>query len=307
MNAKAIVPLVLAVVLGLVAALLVRNAMTHKTPITQGNLVTVVVAKQSVEPGRQLAKEDLMVSQVPTDAAPGQVFSDPAQLVGRVPTTSLVKGQAILETLLAPTGTGAGLQSLLPPGMRAMTLEVNEFTGVGGMMTVGCHVDLMGIIKDPKTGDAISRTILQNLKVEAIGRSVSNTPPADGQAPPPPSNAITLLCTPHQAQIIQLALITSRPWFVLRSTRDGQELPLEGTTMAELRDDDNSNESFASAPPPPTDGSTPAPPVDTTPFVSNKRTIQIFRGGAESQVTITIAGSRGVTAGADTGPAIAPN
>jgi hypothetical protein len=76
--------------------------------------------------------------------------------------------------------------------------------------------------------------------------------------------------------------------------------------MAELRDDDNTNESFASTPPPPTDGSTPAPPADTT-FVSNKRTVQIFRGGTESQVTITIAGSRGVTAGVDIGPAIAPN
>jgi pilus assembly protein CpaB len=303
MNAKAIVPLVLAVVLGLVAALLVRNAIARKAPMNQGNMVTVVVAKQGVDPGRQLAKEDLVVSQVPTDAAPGQVFSDPTQLVGRVVTTPLVKGQAILETLLAPTGSGAGLQSLVPPGMRAMTLEVNEYTGVGGMMSVGCHVDLMGIVKEPKTGDAISRTILQNLKVEAIGHNVSNAPPADGQAPPPPSNAITLLCTPHQAQIIQLALMTSRPWFVLRSTRDGQELPLEGTTMAELRDDDN-NDSFASAPTPPADGSTA--PADNT-FVPSKRIVQIFRGGAESQVTISIAGSRGSTAGADTSPALAPN
>lgn len=304
MNAKAIVPLVLAVILGLVAALMVRNAINHKSPIAQANMVTVVVAKQGVDPGRQLSKEDLMISQVPTDAAPGQVFSDPTQLVGRVVTTPLVKGEAILETLLAPTGTGAGLQSLVPAGMRAMTLQVDEYTGVGGMMTVGCHVDLMGIVKDPKTGEAISRTILQNLKVEAIGHNVSITPPADGQAPPPPSNAITLLCTPQQAQVVQLALITSRPWFVLRSTRDGQELPLEGTTMAELRDDNG--DAFASAPPQPDVSTSTTPPTEPAVFVPSKRVIQIFRGGAESQVTISIA-NRGATAGADTSDAVQPN
>jgi pilus assembly protein CpaB len=228
-------------------------------------------------------------------------------VVGRVVTTPLVKGQAILETLLAPSGTGSGLQSLIPPGMRAMTLEVSEYTGVGGMMTPGCHLDLIGIVKDPKTGESISRTILQNLKVQAIGHNVSSTPPADG-TPPPPSNALTLLCTPHQAQIIQLALITGRPWFVMRATKDGQELPLEGTTMAELRDGDNSD-SYAAVPAQPTDGTTATttpPVVDTTSYMPSKRTVQIFRGGTESTVTITVAGSRGVTAGADTSPAV-PN
>ncbi len=117
MNMKAVIPLVLAVVLGLVAAILVRNAIKHKNqaPTLASNLVTVVVAKQPADPGHQLTKEDVAVSKVPADAAPGQVFSDPNQLVGRVVTTPLVKGQAILETLLAPIGTGAGLQALVPP------------------------------------------------------------------------------------------------------------------------------------------------------------------------------------------------
>ena len=119
MNAKAVVPLILAVVLGLVAALLVKNAISRKSsPSNQGNLVTVVVAKQNIDPGGQLTKEDLVVSKVPADAAPGQVFSDPNQLVGRVATTPLLKGQTILETFLAPTGTAA---SGIPGGTGAST------------------------------------------------------------------------------------------------------------------------------------------------------------------------------------------
>ena len=60
--------------------------------------------------------------------------------------------------------------------------------------------------------------------------------------PLPPANDITLLCTPHQAQVLELAALTGRPWFVLRSMRDGEEAPMEGTTLAELRGDDDARE-----------------------------------------------------------------
>ena len=53
------------------------------------------------------------------------------------------------------------------------------------------------------------------------------------------ANNITLLCTPKQAQTLQLATMAGRPWFVLRSGSDGKELPLDGTTMAELRGENN--------------------------------------------------------------------
>jgi pilus assembly protein CpaB len=316
MNKKAVLPLVFAVLLGLVAAYLVKDAIARRTqPAPQAtNLVSVVIAKQNVEPGKQLGKEDLAISKIPAEAAPGQIFSDPTQLAGRVVTTPLIKGQTILETLLAPAGAGGGLQALVPPGMRAMTFEVNEFSGVGGMLQPGCHVDVITLIHDDKKNETFTRTILQNIKVEAIGHNTSNQPPADGQPAPPPSNAITVLCTPKQAQILQLAMMSSRPWLMLRSGQDGKELPSEGTTIAELRGDndnladaiptdpsmtDNGNDAFANATPP-----QPAPTLTTDatqqqqadaipqppPFL--KRTVQVLRGGAESSTTFVIPNPR---------------
>jgi pilus assembly protein CpaB len=305
MNMKAVIPLTLAVILGLVAAILVRNAIARNKsgPTLASNLVTVVVAKGDVEPGKELAKEDLGVSKIPVEAAPGQVFSDPAQLVGRVVTTPLVKGETILESLLAPTGSGSGLQSLIPPGMRAITLEINQFSGVGGMLQPGCRVDVLSLLNDNKTHESVSRTILQNIKITAVGRSTSNTPQVDANGNPlPPANDITLLCTPHQAQVLELAALTGRPWFVLRSMRDGEESPMEGTTLAELRGDDTQGNSDP-APQVVQTAVTPTPTAQSTSFdaapATIKHTVQIIRGGNDSHVTFVLPAPRGVTADTD--------
>lgn len=316
MNMKAVIPLALAVVLGLVAAFLAKNALSRRNQpqAPQGNLVSVVVARQGVEPGRQLTLEDVVTAKVPAETAPGQVFSDPTQLVGRVSTTPLVKGQTILETLLAPNGTGSGLQALVPPGMRAITLEVTEFSGVGGMLLPGCHVDVISVVRDDKIHESVARTILQNIKVQAVGRSVSNAPPADGEKPQGAPNNITLLCTPKQAQVLQLSTIAGRPWFVLRSGQDGKELTVEGTTMAELRGDNSLPDQIGAEPvaveievKPPTPeifNQAAAPSVtviDVAPAPAPvptviKRTVQILRGGAETQVTFVVPNPRTVTA-----------
>ena len=313
MNMKAVIPLSLAVILGLVAAILVRNAIARNKsgPSVASNLVTVVVAKGDVEPGKELAKEDLSVSKIPVEAAPGQIFSDPAQLVGRVVTTPLVKGETILESLLAPTGTGSGLQALVPPGMRAITLEINQFSGVGGMLQPGCRVDVLSLLNDNKTHESVSRTILQNIKITAVGRSTSATPPVDANGNPlPPANDITLLCTPHQAQVLELAALTGRPWFVLRSMRDGEESPMEGTTLAELRGDDTQGNND-SAPQVVQTNVTPTPTAQPTSFDAApstiKRTVQVIRGGADSHVTFVLPAPRGITADLDNQTQVVPD
>ena len=86
MNMKTVLPLGVALVLGLVAAIMVKNAISHRnTPVANNsNLVAVVVAKADVDAGKQLEKEDLQLAKVPAELAPGHVFSDMNVLVGRV-------------------------------------------------------------------------------------------------------------------------------------------------------------------------------------------------------------------------------
>ena len=298
MNMKTVIPLGLAIVLGLVAAIMVRNAIAHRSAVApvNSNLVSVVVAKEDIDPGKTLTIGDLTVAKVPADVAPGHVFSDPNQLVGRVAVLPLAKGQTIMETLLASIGSPGGLPALIPPGMRAVTLEVNEFSAVGGMIEPGCHIDLISTMPDPKTHESMAKTILQNVKVIAIGRNLTPVHPVDGQPSPPPSNNVTMLLTPKQAQTLELACMSGRPWMELRSYKDLREEQLEATPLATLRGDATDADGNSN-PVQPALAPTNNPPsfinpatLETVeaPPTTIRRTVTFIKNGVETQQTFTI-------------------
>jgi pilus assembly protein CpaB len=297
MNMKTVIPLGLAIVLGLVAAIMVRNTIAHRsnTSPVNSNTVAVVVARTDIDPGRSLTKDDLVVAKVPAEVAPGHVFSDPNQLVGRVVISPLAKGQTVMETLLASVGSGSGLQALIPPGMRAYTIQVDEFSSVGGMLEPGCRVDLLSTMNDPKTHEAMCRTVLQNVKITAIGRNTTTPHPVEGQPLPPPSNSVTFLLTLKQAQTLDLACMSGRPWMVLRSYRDSVEQQVEAATVAQLRNDPvDGNDTpgqvqntSTTTNPPPTFLQTSDNTVETQP-TTIRRTVTYIRNGVEQQVTYTL-------------------
>src|SRR4051812_42510317 len=111
--------------------------------------------------------------------------------------------------------------------MRAMTLQVDEFSGVAGMLVPGCHVDVIAAIQGAN-GEPVARTIVQNVKVQAVGQKLTVAPPAANEqkkenANEPaaePTRSVTLLVTPEQAEGLELACSTGRPRLVLRSGRD---------------------------------------------------------------------------------------
>lgn len=235
MKPKMWIPLAAALVIGLIAAKMALSLASGNAP-KKGSLQTVVVAKQDLEAGRELKDGDVTLTQVPADGVAGKSFEHLAEVVGRVTVGALVKGQPVLDNLLAPAGSGAGLQALVPVGMRAITLEVNDFSGVGGMLVPGCHVDVIATVNDQKSNEMASQTIVQDVKVTAVGKQFGPVAPgSDG--PPPTFNNVTLLCTPKQAQVLQLASVSGRPWLVLRSNRDEAQVNGVETRLSELRGD----------------------------------------------------------------------
>ncbi|HWP41378.1 MAG TPA: Flp pilus assembly protein CpaB [Tepidisphaeraceae bacterium] len=229
MSWKTWLPLVLAVVLGLVAMKVTRDviARSRSTPAAQSG-TPVVVVKSDIPAGTALKAEHLTLTRMNGALNPQGLFSDPAQLEGRVVTVAMAAGQPVLETLLAPRGTGDGLQALIPEGKRAITVEINEFSGVAGNLMPGCRVDVVATINGDQ-GEMLSRTIVQNVKVQALGsRQQSDHDSA-------PVRSVTLIVTPKEAEAIELASATGRPRLVLRSGSDNDTTPTEGVTVAELR------------------------------------------------------------------------
>jgi Flp pilus assembly protein CpaB len=148
----------------------------------------------------------------------------------------MVQGQPVNEQLLSPKGSGTGLQALVPSGMRAVTIEVNEFTGIAGLLNPGMNVDVVSTFRDDVSRETVTRTIVQDVKVLAVGPRI--TPPGDDQKDM--YHSVTLLAKPHDAERIELAAFSGHPRLSLRSGRDNYTVASRGTNIGELASGDSS-------------------------------------------------------------------
>ena len=231
MNWKAITPLAVALALGLGAAFMARNMLTkkHVAPAASSG-AQMVVAKRMISAGSAIVLDDLTVMHLDGGHAPDGTFEKPEDLVGRVVLMPIGADQPVIKAMLADSNVGSGLQALLPNGMRAITVEVNEVSGVGGLLVPGCHVDLLASINDGRPDGLVTRTLVQDIKVIAVGQSLAPAPAGDGQM----ARSVTLVVTPQQAQTIELASNTGRARLVLRSGNDDQVAAIAALRLSQL-------------------------------------------------------------------------
>jgi pilus assembly protein CpaB len=317
MKVKQWIPIVLALVLGLAALKLTRDRMSRvQAPSANINFAERVVAARDIPAGEQITAGDLALGKVASESIPAGSFNTVADLKDRVAATGIVKGQPVLESLLAPSGAAAGVQALIPPGMRAITIQVNEFSGVAGLLTVGCKVDIISSVTggDEKEG-SVARTIVQNVEVRAVGRQIAAPTAGDqpelqnnGQPAPPPSN-VTLLVTPEQAEQVQLASTGGKPWLSLRNATDTVAVETAGTSMADLRGDRTKKGTEAVVPTKPAVDpfAEPVRTARTADHAAPKtRTVTFIRNGKEQTVQVEIGGAgANTTAGVDASDAAA--
>lgn len=289
MNTKTWIPLGLAVVLGVVAMFIAKDMMAKKDNQSQavGNLTSIVVAKGSIPPGHALKAEDLAMGEVAAASVPEGAFTNLQQAVGRTTLLSLGARQPVLNTVLAADGAGTGLQALVPPNMRAITIEVNEFTGLAGMIIPGVTVDVVTTVQGEDNAGLASRTIVQNVKVLAVGQRVSQETPVARDGTPEPFRNITLLVKPEEAEAVQLATQTGRPWLLLRSGKDKEIINSNGVTISDLRGKGarkTEKDPFAF----PVNNLTSKLPNLSAPATqpSGERRIKIIRGGQESEISV---------------------
>jgi pilus assembly protein CpaB len=206
----------------------------------------------------------------------------------------MVKGQPIVEAMLAPKGAGSGLQATIPTGMRAITLEINEFTGLAGLLVPNCRVDILSTLSANDSNGQVTKTIVQNVKVTAVGQrtGVAGEPPPAN--PGEMARSITVLVKPAEAEAIELACSTSRPRLVLRGGRDNEIVATAGISVGQLRGTQDSDALISTAAANPTTQPTiaattqPFEPVTIAKAEPPKRVIKVIRGGVESKVTLDV-------------------
>ena len=85
---------------------------------------------ENLEEGVGLIDKDLRAIAWPSDAVPEGAFTDPQELVGRGLIQPISQNETVLPARLAPVGAGAGLPPVIPEGMRAVSVRVNDVIGV---------------------------------------------------------------------------------------------------------------------------------------------------------------------------------
>ena len=204
MRSNNVIILVVAIVLGGVAAVLARNWLVSHAPQSTG-AGTIVVAAAPIAFGAQLTAENL--NEIPWNAGdiPEGTFATKRDLLKdgrRAALAPIVRKEPILRSRITAPGQRATLSTTLEPGMRAVTVRVDDVRGVAGFIQPGDRVDVVLIRTqgESKTGEGYSDVILQSVKVLAIDQLTGERNEQATLA-----KAVTLEVNAEEAQKILLA------------------------------------------------------------------------------------------------------
>ena len=221
---------VAAAAIGLVATFAIHRYITAKTRVPQVATSQVAVANCDVAPGTALTAEMVKIATWPKELIPAQAMVSMNQVQGRVVMMGIGHGEPILSRKLAPEGTAAGLAGLLDMNKRALTVRVDDVSGVAGFIHPGDRVDVLADLKIPNGKDHISKTILQNIVVLTAGQIWEQK----GENKPVVVNTVTLELTPDQAEIMNLASNEGKIRLALRNFRNMATVETEGVDSSQL-------------------------------------------------------------------------
>ncbi len=189
----------------------------------------IVVASGAIAPGERIGSHNLKEVSWPINAAISGTVSRIESLEGRVAVAAIQRGEPIVETRLAPQGSRAGLNALITPGYRAMTVKVNEVVGVAGFALPGNHVDILVTIQNGER-QQISKFVLEKILVLAVAQEHS----VNDETKPRVVSAVTLEVSPEQAEKLDLARSIGSLSMVLRNQTDLASVQSRGAKISDI-------------------------------------------------------------------------
>lgn len=232
-NTRMLLVLALAIIFGLAAGYSALQYLgeqpTAIAPTGEEETVPVVLAAKDMPLGTILAEEDLILMDWPAEVPPVGFASSKEELLGRSLVANVYANEAILATKLADTGL-LGIIPLIPPGMRALSVRVDEVVGVAGFVTPQTRVDVILIQTPPGGTEQVSKMILQNIQALAAGPAIQET--EDGT--PVQVAVVTVLVTPEEAEKLSLATKEGQIQLALRNTTDREPVETRGERASRL-------------------------------------------------------------------------
>jgi pilus assembly protein CpaB len=266
--------LAVALASGGVAALLAmrylrQQAVPVLAPPKKGD---IIIAARPLPLGAVLVDGDVRTIEWSGSALPVGYASRKEDVIGRGVMSPLQENEPILDGKLAPRGTGGGLPIIIDAGKRALTMRVNDVSGVAGFVTPNTRVDVLLTIDDKvNTSELSTKIIMQDVRALAAGQQLQ--PDKDGK--PVSVGVVTFLVTPEQAETLTLASQQGSIQLALRNMLDTTKIKTQGTRVSALLGGPIGRP--PSRRPVATRSSTPAPAPEPSQTV-----IEVYRGGART-------------------------
>ena len=194
----------------------------------------VVVAAQTITMGTRLHENHLRLVDWPSrNPVPG-AFSDPQKLIDRGVIVPIAENEPITANKVASLEAGAGLPPVIPEGMRAISVRVNEVIGVAGFVVPGSLVDVLVTVRTNSgpADEPMTRTVVSKVTVLTAGTRFDQEKSKDGE--PIPTSVVTLAVLPDDAERIALAGNEGKITLALRNPLDVDATATKGIKLAGL-------------------------------------------------------------------------
>jgi pilus assembly protein CpaB len=239
----------------------------------------VVAAAHALPTGARLTASDVKLIAWPAGAIVPGSFSKVEDVVDRGVLAPVLENEPLTATKVAAVGAGAGLPPTIPPGMRAISVRVNDVVGVAGFVTPGNRVDVFVTLRRNDTG--MTRVVVSNVQVLTAGTKYEQDQ-TKGEAIP--TAVVTLLLSPEDSEKVVLASTEGQIMLALRNPLDVDQTKTPGTRLASLYGDQPAPPSPAPAKAPsrprpaPQVEAPPPPPPESKPY-----TVEAIRGAKRSE------------------------
>jgi pilus assembly protein CpaB len=245
---KPLIPIALGLVFAGVAAFMTLGYLKGQddTEVQVKTTQSVIVATSEIGRGDIVELEHLKSIEWPIDTVPEGAFFNKEQAVGQLARHRIYANDPLTQQKLLDTKSPSVLSLLIPAGHRAISIKVNEVTGISGFVAPGSHVDVLLSVSGNREDDPPrTRTVLQDTEVLAIAQAIEQK---DNK--PVVVNTVTLNVTPRDAERLTLASHEGALQLVMRNDRDsarvysagvaldhiiGNALPGDGTSVELIR------------------------------------------------------------------------
>jgi pilus assembly protein CpaB len=201
----------------------VQNAMARN--------VQVVVAAYDLPLGTKIDLGEVKMTRWSADSMPDGAYTDPKQVIGSYVKNSLVANEPVVQAKLFTGDKTAGVMPLLIPfGMRAVSVPVDEVSDVAGFVLPHTRVDvLVSTSGGEGSKGEFSKVVLQNVEVLAVAQEVE-----EKKDEPTIVKVVTLLVTPQEAERLALASHAGSLRLAMRNYNDNKIVLTSGTDVAQM-------------------------------------------------------------------------